>query len=138
MPHILVVEDDESLRELFQIILEDEGYQVTLSSSIFENIADVEQLHLDLVLLDVWVDEQFDGFTMLQMLRSSPSTRELPVIFCTVAALSQIREKVETLREQGISVIYKPFEVQDLVQAIREALPLPGKPAVSLSEENIA
>lgn len=138
MSHILVVEDDESLRELFQAILEGEGYHVSLSSSIFEDVAEVERLHPDLVLLDVWVDDVNDGFTMLQMLRSSPSTSSLPVILCTVAALPQIRVQVEALQEQGLPVIYKPFEVQDLVQAIRKVLPLDRESIAPVAKENAA
>lgn len=124
MPHILVIEDDPGLRETFQLILENEGYQVSLSASIFEDAAAVERLHPDLILLDVWVEGMNDGFTMLQMLRSFPSTNSLPVIFCTVAAHPKIHEKVETLREQGLPVVYKPFDLQDLLRAVRESLPL--------------
>lgn len=124
MPHILVIEDDESLRETFQSILENEGYQVSLSASIVEDVAEVEQLHPDLVLLDVWLNDMNDGFTMLQMLRSSPSTSSLPVIFCTVAAHPRIHEKVEALREQGLPVIYKPFNLQDLLRAVQGSLSL--------------
>jgi two-component system, OmpR family, response regulator VicR len=124
MPHILVIEDDAGLRETFQLILENEGYQVSLFASIFEDAAAVERLHPDLILLDVWVEGMNDGFTMLQMLRSSPRTRSLPVIFCTVAAHPKIHEKVEALREQGLPVIYKPFDLQDLLQAVRKSLSL--------------
>lgn len=137
MKHILVVEDDEGLREVFQAILEGEGYQVTPSPHIFENVADVERLHPDLVLLDIWLDTPNDGFAMLQMLRSSSRTRSLPVIFCTVAALSSIQKKVETLREQGQAVIYKPFDLHDLLQTIRETLPPDGESGASISKENV-
>jgi CheY-like chemotaxis protein len=124
MPHILVIEDDAGLRETFELILENEGYQVSLSASIFEDAADVERLHPDLILLDVWVEGMNDGFTMLQMLRSSPRTSSLPVVFCTVAAHPKIHEKVEALREQGLPVVYKPFDLQDLLRAVRKSLAL--------------
>lgn len=120
--HILVVDDDPILLEMYQLLLEDEGYQVSLSSRTFEEMSEVERFHPDLVVLDVRVRRQDDGLTLLQQLRSYPPTSSLPVLLCTAAAAKRIREQVERFRQQGVPVIYKPFELDKLLRAIQDAL----------------
>lgn len=120
--HILVVDDDAALLEMYQLVLEDEGYQVSLSNTTFENVADVEQLHPDLMVLDVKVRAQDDGLALLQQLRSYPPTSSLPVLLCTAARAKSVRERVEVLRLQGVPVVYKPFQIDELLRAIADAL----------------
>src|SRR5690349_16290660 len=109
---ILVIDDDEALLELYEAILEQEGYEVSLSPTVFADAADVERIHPDLVLLDVKISQADDGLTQLEQLRSYPPTRSLPVILCTAAAIRSTRERVEALRQQGVPVVYKPFELE--------------------------
>jgi DNA-binding response OmpR family regulator len=119
---ILVVEDDDSLLELYQQLLQGEGYEVSLSSTPFEDVTDVERLHPDLVLLDVKISGPDDDLTLLEQLRSYPATHCLPILLCTAAAASQVRERVEGLQQQGVPVVYKPFEIEELFHTIRLAL----------------
>src|SRR6266852_2432331 len=118
-PRILVVEDDDSLLELYQQLLQEEGYEVSPSSTTFEDVTDVERLHPDLMLLDVRVSRPDDGLTLLEQLRSYPPTHCLPIILCTAAAASQVRERVEDFQQQGVPVVYKPFEIEELLHTIR-------------------
>ena len=124
--HILVIDDDEALLEFYQAALEHAGYEVSLSPTVFEDVADVERLHPDLLILDVKLSQADDGLTQLEQLRSYPPTRSLPVILCTAAAAKPTRERVEGLRQQGVPVVYKPFEIEKLFQTIRRALPPTG------------
>ena len=123
---ILVIDDDEALLELYQAILEDAGYEVSLSPTVFADVSDVEQLHPDLLLLDVKISQAEDGLTQLEQLRSYPPTRSLPVILCTAAAAKPTRERVEALRQQGVPVVYKPFDIEKLFQMIQRVLPPAG------------
>ena len=124
--HILVIDDDEALLELYQSALEHAGYQVSLSPTIFADVSDIERMHPDLILLDVKISQADDGLTQLEQLRSYPPTHSLPVILCTAAAARPTRERVEDLRRQGVPVVYKPFEIEKLFQAIQGALPPTG------------
>jgi CheY-like chemotaxis protein len=119
---ILAVDDDDSLLEIYRLLLEDDGYEVFLSPIAIEDVNDVEQLHPDLVLLDVKISQADDGLTMLEQLRSHRATSSLPVVLCTAAAAKPVRERVEDYRRQGVPVVYKPFEVEELLQTIRGAL----------------
>jgi two-component system, OmpR family, response regulator VicR len=119
---ILAVDDDDSLLEIYRLLLEDEGYEVFLSPTVIEDVSDVEQLHPDLVLLDVKISQADDGLTMLDQLRSHPATSSLPVILCTAASARTTRERIEDYQQQGVPVVYKPFKVEELLQTIKGAL----------------
>ncbi len=118
---ILVINDDDSILELFQLILEEEGYEVDISLETIENIRDVEKLHPDLVILDLKIGMQEEGWIMLQKLRMYAPTQNIPIILCT-AALSEVREQESTLEDKGIPVVYKPFSVDELLRAVRTIL----------------
>ncbi|HEU5383593.1 MAG TPA: response regulator [Ktedonobacteraceae bacterium] len=120
--HILVVEDDEFLLELYNVLLQDEGYQVSLFDTIFEHVTEVERLHPDLIILDAKLNDREDGLDLLQQLLSYPPTRSLPVLLCTAASAKSTRERVEAFRLQGVPVIYKPFDINELLQTIADIL----------------
>lgn len=120
--HILVVDDDFPLLGMYRAILEEEGYQVSLFHKPFEDLAEVERLHPDLLILDVRMHAEADGLTLFEQLRSYPPTHSLPILLCTAASFKNVRERVEALREQGVPVVYKPFDVEAFLRVIQEAL----------------
>jgi CheY-like chemotaxis protein len=122
--HIFVIDDDQDILELYQTLLESEGYTVTISTIAYEQVRDVETLHPDLIILDMKVGEQYQGLLLLQKLRMYPPTRAIPVIMCS-AAVTLMREQEETLQAKGIPIIYKPFDIDELLQVIRQLLPSP-------------
>jgi CheY-like chemotaxis protein len=119
---VLVINDDESILELFKLILEGEGFEVVASEEAIENIADVERVQPDLVILDLKMGMQQEGWTMMQKIRMYPPTQHIPMILCT-AALNEVREQEGTLQDKGIPVVYKPFSIDELLQAIQVVLP---------------
>lgn len=120
--HILVIDDDISLLEMYRYLLEEEGYRVSLSNTTFESARDVERLHPDLLLLDVKINAQEDGLLQLEQLHSYSPTRSLPVILCTAASAKRTHERVEALRQQGVPVVYKPFDIYELLRVVQDAL----------------
>ena len=63
--NILVVDDEPDIRRLVKEVLEDESYQVTTAESADVAQDEVEKLHTDLVLLDIWMPNT-DGMALLQ------------------------------------------------------------------------
>src|SRR5436190_19953362 len=122
---ILVINDDQSILELFHLILDGEGYEVTSSLVVYEDVKDVEQLHPDLIILDVRIGYHAGGLLLLQKLKMYPPTKDIPVIICT-AALSEMREQEETLRQKKIPVLYKPFDMDELLKLVHQFLPVPS------------
>ncbi len=120
--HVLVIDDDQSLLELYQMLLEAEGYQVTTSRVAYEQVSDVENLRPDLILMDMKLGNQESGFLLVQKLRLYRPTKDIPLIICT-AAVQTVREQEEIFREKRIPIIYKPFEVDELLHVIYQSLP---------------
>ncbi len=118
---ILVVNDTQEILELFQIILESEGYEAVLSSFPFKHTGEIEKIKPDLIILDFLFGDKQLGWQMLQILKMQESTASIPIIACT-AALQEIREQEGYLNSQGVHVVYKPFDMDQLLTAIRQAL----------------
>ena len=118
---ILVVNDTQDILEMFRILLEEEGYEVLLSSFPLQEVFEIQQLKLDLIILDVVFGEEKLGWQMLQLLKMQPSTASIPVIVCT-AAQRAVQEMEGYLVSKNVLVVYKPFELEDLLTTIKQAL----------------
>src|SRR5579875_1451151 len=122
---ILVVNDTQEILELFRLLLEDEGYEVMLSSFPIQKVTEIEQMHPDLIILDLVFGDQKSGWQMLQMLKMWNSTASIPIIVCT-AATQLVREQEGYLVSKGVHVVYKPFDIDELLAAVKQALEIPG------------
>src|SRR5712691_7519761 len=118
---ILVIDDDESTLELYREFLEAEGFEPHLSLISFENLSEVAHLRPDLIILDAKIKAHNDGLLFMQNLRRYPPTSAIPVILCT-AAWQDMREQENVLRQKGVPVIYKPFDLEELLHTIRRTL----------------
>src|SRR6188768_4366295 len=80
---ILVVEDQDSIRRMIEALVQARGYKVTAASSGAKaiDLAIVEPP--DLVLLDLMMPGQYDGFEVCRRLRAEPATRAIPIIVIT-------------------------------------------------------
>ena len=125
--HILVVNDTQDILEIFRLILEGEGYKVTLSSFPLQKSADIERLAPDLIILDVVFGEE----------KMQPTTASIPVVICT-AAEKAVREMEGYLVSKNVLVVYKPFELDDLLTSVTLALQSAGKTLSNKKSENEA
>jgi CheY-like chemotaxis protein len=123
--HILVVNDTEEILDLFRDIIEGLGHRMTAWSFSPDDLAKLTQIEPDLVILDLMLGPtELQGWALLQKMRMSPPTEELPVIVCT-AATNWVREQEGWLAANAVKVVLKPFKVQHLEHAIQQALDLP-------------
>ena len=127
---ILVIDDERSILDLFRTILEPEGYTIHLSQSASEALSAVEHVQPDLIILDMKLGQQNDGMLLLQQLKSYPPTKDIPLLLCT-AALNKVREHEETLRQQDIPVLSKPFDIDELLHQVEQLLCLRAAEVVS-------
>ncbi len=121
---ILIMNDDQNILELFKLILEPEGYEVHLAFLPFEHVTEVEQISPSLIILDFKFGGHAKGLLMLQQLRMYAPTMRIPILICT-AALSEMRDQEETFRHKGIPILYKPFDIDELLEIVHKLLPLP-------------
>ena len=123
-PRVVVINDTEEILELFRDILEPMGCDVVLMSYAPDDLRRIEEEHPDLAIIDfVLGGREFQGWQLLQKLRMNRATELVPIIACT-AALQQVRDQEAYLLEQHITVVLKPFNVDQLEAAVRKALPV--------------
>ncbi len=123
--HILVVNDTEEILDLFRDILEGMGHRMTAWSFSPDDLAKVTAIKPDLVILDLMLGPtELQGWALLQKIRMSPPTEDIPVILCT-AATNWVREQEGWLAANAVKVVLKPFKVAHLEHAVEQALQLP-------------
>lgn len=77
--HLLVIEDDEFLKKMYQSGLTREGFRVSIASDGIAGLKAAQTLKPDLILLDL-ILPKMDGFSCLKKLKESPGTKDIPVI----------------------------------------------------------
>ena len=123
--HILVVNDTEEILDLFRDILEGMGHRMTAWSFSPDDLAKVTEIQPDLIILDLRIGPtELQGWALLQKIRMSPPTEEIPIIVCS-AATSWVREQEGWLAANGVKVVLKPFKVAHLEHAVEQTLALP-------------
>jgi CheY-like chemotaxis protein len=117
---ILIVDDEDDIREVAQISLElVGGYEVLTASSGRDGILAAREEIPDAILLDVMMPEM-DGPTTLAQLLADPSTRHIPVVFLTAKTQSAERQQLGILGAAG--VLTKPFDPLQLAAEIAAVL----------------
>jgi CheY-like chemotaxis protein len=117
---ILVVDDEERLRELVQACLEDlAGWETRAAASGAECLEIAQAEPIDAIVLDVSMPEM-NGFEVYQRLQVNSATQAIPVIFLTAKVLPTDRDRFARLGVAG--VITKPIEPMTLTEEIAEIL----------------
>jgi len=124
VPHILVVDDDDSVREITQMALEVvAGWQVVAANSGAAALDLARSHRPDAVLLDVMMPEM-DGPTTFRHLQADDATRDIPVILLTAKVLVGERQLWDELAIHG--VIAKPFDPMTLHTEVSRLLGWPA------------
>jgi excisionase family DNA binding protein len=118
-PVVLIVDDDEGLREYVRTRLEAEGYAVREAASAEAGLQVLEEATPDLVLLDVMMPE-VDGWEMLRLVQERHGVGTIPVVMFSGKADAPVDEAASR-GAQGF--IGKPFDPQELVDQTKQLLP---------------
>ena len=117
---ILVVDDEEHLRELVQACLEDlGGWQTLVAGSGEECLQILQTERPNAILLDLSMPGM-DGFAVYEILQSDPITRSIPLILLTAKVLPSDRAKFAQMAVAG--VITKPIQPITLTEEVAEIL----------------
>lgn len=118
MARIVIVEEDEDIRQLACELLEARGWEVICCPADGEQVRHAAP---DLVILDVFRDVPGSGWETLRGLQADCRSRHIPVIIWS-AAQEAVRRQEAWLVEHGIVAVEKPFDIDDLYRAIEVAL----------------
>ena len=115
-PRILVVDDEQTVRDFLQRALENAGYDVITAADGREALDKVSQFDVSLVLLDI-VMPGLDGFEVLEHMRQYEN---IPVIM--LSGIGGETTKIDTLALGADDYITKPFSVEELLARIQTKL----------------
>lgn len=120
MSKIMLVEDDNSLREIYSIRLTAEGYTIVSAGDGEEALAVAVRERPDLVISDVMMPK-ISGFDMLDILRSTPETKDIKVIMMTALSSEDQRERGENLGADRY-LVKSQVGIEDVVNVVHEVL----------------
>jgi two-component system phosphate regulon response regulator OmpR len=131
-PHILVVDDDNRLRELLRKYLAEHGFRVTTAADAQEARQRLQSLDFDLMVLDVMMP----GESGLDLTASLRKEKPLPILLLT--AMAESANRIAGLERGADDYLTKPFEPRELVLRIHSILRRvnepPQAPAVQVEE----
>lgn len=119
---IALINDDTTFLELMREILESmAGYEVAVCTEQDDAYGFVKDYRPDLVILDIRMGGEEVGWMIMELLTLDPATRPIPMIVCS-AAVRELHEHEPILNQYGVSVLPKPFDLDALLDKVREAL----------------
>ena len=113
---ILVVEDQDSIRRMIEALVRARGYDVEAVPNGARAIDAAIKSPPDLVLLDLMLPGQYDGFEVCSRLRADPSTRSVPVI--VISALDDPESREKAASAGATAYFTKPFSPIALLEEI--------------------
>lgn len=120
MAKILLVEDDNNLREIFEMRLQAEGFSTVVASDGEEGLVVALREKPDLIIADVMMPKM-SGFEMLETLRAAPDMNKVKVVVMT--ALGQAEDRT---RGEGLGVVKylvkSQVTLEDFVRVVKEVL----------------
>ena len=119
-PLVLIVDDDERVREYLRVNLEMEGYAVREAGSAEEGLRVLDEVSPDLILLDVMMPE-VDGWEMLRRVQERHGVGAIPVVMFSGKVDEQSAQEATARGAQGF--VGKPFDPQQLIEHAKQLLP---------------
>jgi two-component system, response regulator, stage 0 sporulation protein F len=114
---ILVVDDEEGARELFNTILTDEGYEVTLAVNGEDGLTRFKTVPFDLVVTDIKMPGM-DGLQLLQEIRKTGSKADVIM----VTAYGEVESYLKAMSLGAAEYINKPIRIKELKRIVHKVL----------------
>ncbi|MFH1449687.1 MAG: response regulator [bacterium] len=116
---ILVMDDEELIRETLGCVLREEGYDVVTAGDGVEGLEFAYQEEIDLVILDVTMPEM-DGYQVCRLLKSDNDYNHIPIIMLT--SKDKKFQRFWGLKAGADRYVIKPFEPEELLKMISQVL----------------
>jgi len=126
MHKVLIVEDDQDIRQLLMFTLVNAGYNVVLAADGTEAWEQALAAMPDVILLDVRMP-RMDGFEVLRRLVKNPSTVAIPVIMVT--ARGERKDQQYAMKNGAFDYIVKPWSIGEVEHSVKLALEHTKRPA---------
>src|SRR5215813_5623185 len=115
--HILVVDDEPNVLITYRLILQQRGYEVSAAVSSEEARKVLGEQSIDLLLCDLSLEKQENGFDVIEFARQRHAA--MPAVLLTGYATPEANDRAQEL---GIPVLFKPIDINELLQTISTLL----------------
>jgi DNA-binding response OmpR family regulator len=115
--HILVVDDEPNVLVTYRLILQQRGYDVSAALSSDEARQVISNDGIDLLLCDLSLEKQENGFDVIEFARQKDSAT--PAVLLTGYATPEATDRA---KELGIPVLFKPIDINELLETIAALL----------------
>ena len=122
---IMVIDDDQTILALLDEIMTEANYEAHLYTYGLPDAAELRRVHPDLIICDYLGDGDNLGADLLATLRQDPNFASTPLIVCSTAH-ARLRGCAGWWDHPGVSIVSKPFDIDDLLCAIQQALASPA------------
>ena len=119
IPHILVVDDELSMRELLEVLLGKEGYRVSCAENGSKAVSMIKKTEFDLLLCDI----RLGDMTGIDVLKASKDQNPNTVVIM-ISAYATTEAAVEAMNKGAYDFVPKPFDNEELKLTIKNALDL--------------
>jgi CheY-like chemotaxis protein len=113
---ILVCEDQDSIRRMIEALVQARGYEVTAVATGAKAIDVALTQPPDVMLLDLMLPGQYDGFEVCRRLRADPATKNIPVVI--ISALDDDESRARAAQAGATAYYTKPFSPIALLKEI--------------------
>jgi two-component system response regulator PilR (NtrC family) len=118
-PHILVVDDELSMRELLEVLLTKEGYKISCAENGSKAISMIEKTGFDLLLCDI----RLGDITGIDVLKAAKAKKQDALVIM-ISAYATTEAAVEAMNKGAYDFVPKPFNNEELKHTIKNALDL--------------
>jgi CheY-like chemotaxis protein len=133
IPRVLLADDDEAVREMLQVALERDGFEVVAVASVKDALSRIAAESFDVLLSDLHMPHAGDGFTVVSAMRHTHPQ----AVTLVLSGYPALEEALSAIRVQVDEILVKPIEIASLRKLIREKLAHPSAPR-SLPAESVA
>jgi len=120
MAHILIVDDSPTDAYLVKNILEGQGYQTSEASNGDEGIQKAKEIKPSLIIMDVVMPGNKNGFKATREITKSPDTKDIPVII--VSSKNMESDRAWGLMQGAKEFLVKPVKQDELLDAVKKLL----------------
>ncbi len=118
---IALVEDDPHILNLLNDLFSEEGYRTLAISKGAAAYATIAREQPDVIILDLWLEQQGAGWAIYDQLRANDATTDIPIIICS-ADVGTVRARALDIAAYGDTAIEKPFDIATLLATIANLL----------------
>jgi DNA-binding response OmpR family regulator len=134
IPHrVLLVDDDDSVRNMMTETLERKGFEVVAASNVTEALRLIATETFDALITDLHMPNPGDGFTVISAMRHS----QPDALTLLVSGYPDVQTAMAAILLEADEIIVKPFEIGKLTDLLREKM-LSRKPAARIEKERVA